>query len=172
MAVRHVSAIAFAVLGAVGSTVPARDAGAVSPLPAGRPVVADADPRVAVAMDPSQREALRAQMRAHQVAIQAMLAALAAADWDAVAEAAGALGGPGARRAAGGGPGTGAGAGADFRARLPERWFDFARPMHAAAAAVADEARGARRADVALNALARTHGHCVACHASFRLAEP
>lgn len=121
-----------------------------------------ADTRTAVPMSESQQAELRAQMRKHLESLQATLAALAASDWTAVATAANTLT-PGQGRGMGQGPMH------SFRSALPPDWFTFARPMHQQFAAIAAEATGERRSDVALAALAQAAAQCTGCHASFRV---
>lgn len=118
------------------------------------------DTRAVVPMTEPQREDLRAQMRRHLESIQAILAALAAADWEAVGAAAGTFA-----------PGRGAGQrpAHSFRDALPAGWFTFARPMHQAFARVEAEAAGERRSAEVIAALATGTAQCTACHASFRL---
>ncbi|MBK8069071.1 MAG: DUF3365 domain-containing protein [Rhodanobacteraceae bacterium] len=124
------------------------------------PAAAAKDSRAVIEMSESQREELRAQMRAHLDAVQAILAATAASDWDAVARAAEAFG-PG--RGQGRGPAHG------FRSALPDGWFSFARPMHQAMRAIADEAGTGKRSAQVVAGLAQATAQCTACHASFRV---
>jgi hypothetical protein len=119
---------------------------------------AGSDARRLVALTPTQQDDLRAQMRAHMASTQAMLAALAADDWQAVASA-----------ADGFGPGQAGAGGHSFRAALPAEWFTFAQPMHMALRELADEARGEQRMPQALRLLADAHARCVGCHAVFRV---
>ena len=127
-------------------------------------VALDADARTPIAMTAAQQRALRTQMRGHLDSVQQLVAALAAADWTTVAEAASGFA-PGRGR----GAGHGMGPGSNFRDALPEQWFSFARPMHGAMNALADEARGARRLDAALSRLAEATEQCTSCHAAFRI---
>lgn len=132
------------------------------PAAAGNAQTDVADTRTAVPMSDSQQAELRAQMRKHLESLQATLAALAAADWTAVATAANTLT-PGQGRGMGQGPMH------SFRSALPQDWFTFARPMHQQFAAIAAEAAGQRRSDVALAALAQATAQCTGCHAHFRV---
>jgi hypothetical protein len=130
-------------------------------VPAKAPTAADTtDPRSAVRMSAAQRADLKAQMRAHLESLQATLAALAANDWPAVAAAASTLSPSG---------GHGQGQMHSFRNALPEAWFSYARPMHQQFAAIAAEAAGQRRGDVALKAVAEATAQCTGCHASFQI---
>jgi hypothetical protein len=113
------------------------------------------DPRARIPMSSAQTAALRAEMRHRLETQQRLIAALAAGDWEAAAAAAD----EGTR---------GRHIGADFRSALPEGWFRFARPMHQAFAAAREEARGARRLQVALGHVARAGEFCTGCHATFR----
>lgn len=135
---------------------------------------AAADTRVAVPMSGVQQQALRAEMRRHFDSVQQVIAALSRQDWPAVAAAARAFapghgGGAGAGRGPGGGRGMGQGKGMIYRDALPASWFTLARPMHAAMNAVADEASGAQRVEVALARLAEATAQCSACHATHRI---
>lgn len=123
-----------------------------------QPVSADA--RAMVRMTAPQREELRAQMRQHLESVQAVLAALAASDWEAVGAA-----------AAANAPGRGAGQrpAHSFRDALPAGWFNFARPMHQAFGRIQAEAAGERRSAEVIAALAAGTEQCTACHASFRV---
>ncbi len=114
------------------------------------------DTRTVIPMSAAQREELRAQMRAHLESVQTILAALAAADWDAVKKAAGSFG-------------PGQGPAHRFREALPEGWFTFARPMHQAMRAIVDEASIEQRSAQVVAELANATAQCTACHASFRI---
>lgn len=116
------------------------------------------DTRTVITMTIAQREELRAQMRAHLETVQAILAALADSDWDAVGRAAGDFG-----------PGQGRGQPHSFRSALPEGWFTFARPMHQAISRIVDEALIERRSSEVIAELARATAQCTACHAGFRV---
>jgi cytochrome c556 len=120
--------------------------------------------RTVIKMSHAQREDLRAQMRAHLESVQTILAALTAADWDAVGTAAGSFG-PGQ----GQGRGRGQGPLHSFRDALPEGWFTFARPMHQAMRAIVDEATIEQRSAQVVAELANATAQCTACHASFRI---
>lgn len=123
------------------------------------PQAPSGDARAVVSMTAPQREELRAQMRTHLESVHAVLAALAASDWDAVATAAAAFA-----------PGRGAGRPAhSFREALPPGWFNFARPMHQAFGRIEAEAAGERRSSEVIAALAAGTEQCTACHASFRI---
>lgn len=129
---------------------------------AARPSEAAAqDPRLAVPIRAAQSQRLRAEMRAHLEGVQGMIAALAADDWTAVAELA-------QVQAMGRGMLAADAPGVEFRQRLPPEWRNFGRPMHIDFAALADEARGAKRKDTALELLARATNRCTACHAAIR----
>jgi hypothetical protein len=138
------------------------------------PVTTAGENRATISMTDDQREELRAQMRAHLESVQAILAALAASDWDAVGRAAGSFG-PGPGRGMGQGPGRGQGQGQgagpmhSFRSALPDGWFTYARPMHQAMRAIADEAASGQRSGEVIAELARATAQCTACHASFRI---
>ncbi|HWS26236.1 MAG TPA: DUF3365 domain-containing protein [Xanthomonadales bacterium] len=132
------------------------------PLASGNAQTGVADTRTAVPMSQSQQTELRAQMRKHLESLQSVLAALAASDWSAVATAANTLT-PGQGRGMGQGPMH------SFRSALPQDWFTFARPMHQQFGAIAAEAAGQRRSDVALAALAQATAQCTGCHARFRV---
>ena len=127
-------------------------------------VALDADARTPIAMTADQQRALRTQMRRHFDSVHQLIAALSAGDWAAVAAAA-----SGFAPGRGQGAGQGMGPGSNFRDALPEQWFSFARPMHAAMNALADEARGAQRLDAALSRLAEATEQCTSCHAAFRI---
>lgn len=142
------------------------------------PVAPAGDTRAVISMTDAQREELRAQMRAHLESVQAILAALAASDWDAVGTAAASFGpgpgaGPGPGRGMGPGPGRGQGQGHgpmhSFRSALPDGWFTFARPMHQAMRAIADEAATEQRSAEVIAQLAQATAQCTACHTSFRI---
>lgn len=144
------------------------------------PVAPAVDTRAAITMTSAQREELRAQMRTHLESVQAILAALAASDWNAVGSAAASFGpgpgagtGPGPGGGMGQGPGRGQGQGHgpmhSFRSALPDGWFTFARPMHQAMRAIADEATIEQRSSEVIAQLARATAQCTACHASFRI---
>jgi cytochrome c556 len=140
------------------------------------PAASGGDARAAISMTDAQREELRAQMRAHLESVQAILAALANSDWDAVGSAAASFGpgaGPGRGMGPGPGPGQGRGQGQgpmhSFRSALPDGWFTFARPMHQAMRAIADEAASGQRSAEVIAELARATAQCTACHASFRI---
>ncbi len=140
------------------------------------PVAPAGDTRAAISLADAQREELRAQMRAHLESVQTILAALAASDWDAVGAAAANFS-PGPGRGMGPGPGRGQGQGQgqgqgpmhSFRSALPDGWFTFARPMHLAMRAIADEATNEQRSAEVIAELARATAQCTACHASFRI---
>ena len=127
---------------------------------AGAPAAADA--RIAIPLSPTDAAALRAEMRGQLITVQGLVSALAADDWDTVAELADTQR-PGPQRHAAGPPG--------FRAHLPPGWFDAARPMHQAYGAIAGEARGERRKDAALRQLSAVLSQCTACHAMHRIEE-
>jgi cytochrome c556 len=156
------------------------------------PVAPAGDTRAVISMTDAQRDELRAQMRAHLESVQAILAALADSDWDAVGSAAASFGpgpgrgmGQGAGRGQGRGPGQGQGRGEgqgqgrgqgqghgpmhSFRSALPDGWFTFARPMHQAMRAIADEATSGQRSGEVIAELGRATAQCTACHASFRI---
>lgn len=122
------------------------------------------DTRAVITMTDTQRDELRAQMRAHLESMQAILAALASSDWEAV-------GGAAENFAPGPGPGGGRGQGPmhSFRSALPDGWFTFARPMHQAMRAIVDEAAIDQRSAEVIAELARATAQCTACHASFRI---
>ncbi|MBL8244677.1 MAG: DUF3365 domain-containing protein [Rhodanobacteraceae bacterium] len=124
------------------------------------PQSSSGDVRAVIRLTAPQREELRAQMRQHLESVRAVLAALAAADWDTVATAAAALA-----------PGRGAGQrpAHSFRDALPPGWFNFARPMHQAFGRIQAEAAGERRSAEVIAALAAGTEQCTACHASFRI---
>lgn len=124
----------------------------------------DIDARTPIAMNADQQRALRAEMRRHLDSVHRVIAALSAGDWAGVAAAA-----SGFAPGRGQGAGRGVGPGSNFREALPERWFSFARPMHMAMNALADEASGGRRVDVALARLAEATEQCASCHATFRI---
>jgi hypothetical protein len=146
------------------------------------PVAPAGDTRAAISMTDAQREELRTQMRAHLESVQAILAALADSDWAAVGSAAASFG-PGPGRGMGQGPGRGQGRGQgqgqgpgqghgpmhSFRSALPDGWFTFARPMHQAMRAIADEATSGQRSGEVIAQLAQATAQCTACHASFRI---
>lgn len=131
------------------------------------PKASGPDARAVIRMSAAQREELRAQMRAHLESVHAILAALAAADWEAVGAAAGELGGSGRGQSIGRGPGRPAAH--SFRSALPEAWFSFARPMHQSFRKIADGAGREHRSGEAIAALAEATAHCMACHSSFRI---
>lgn len=120
------------------------------------PVAAVGDSRAVISMTDAQREELRAQMRAHLESVQAILAALANSDWDAVGSAAGSFA-------------PGRGQPHSFRSALPEGWFTFAQPMHQAMHAIVDEATIEQRSTEVIAELASATTQCTACHASFRI---
>ena len=120
------------------------------------------DPRIAIPLSPTHAAELRTEMRGQLMNVQGLIAALAADDWKTVAELADAQA-PGRHRHGGGPPG--------FRAHLPPTWFDLARPMHQGYAGIAEEARGERRKDVALERLSSTMVQCASCHAMHRIEE-
>ena len=123
---------------------------------------AAADARIAIPLSPADAEALRAEMRGQLITVQGLVSALAADDWNTVAELADAQR-PGPQRHPAGPPG--------FRASLPPTWFDLARPMHQNYGAIAAEARGERRKDAALRHLSAVMAQCTACHAMHRIEE-
>lgn len=121
-----------------------------------------ADTRTAVPMSQSQQAELRAQMRKHRKSLQSVLAALAASLDRSRDSGEHADSGPGSR-------GMGQGPMHSFRSALPQDWFTYARPMHQQFGAIAAEAAGERRSDVALAALAQAAAQCTGCHANFRV---
>lgn len=135
-------------------------AGLVAAAPAQPPQPADA--RIGIPLSPVDAADLRANMRVQLMTVQGLVAALAADDWNTVAELADAQR-PGPQRHAAGPPG--------FRAHLPPTWFDLAQPMHQTYGAMAGEARGERRKDVTLRHLSAVMSQCTACHALHRIEE-
>lgn len=135
-------------------------AGLAAAVSAETPAAADA--RIAIPLSPTDAAALRAEMRGQLINVQGLVAALAADDWNAVAELADTQR-PGPQRHPAGPPG--------FRAHLPPTWFDLARPMHHAYGTIAEEARGERRKDAALRHLSSVMAQCTACHAAYRIEE-
>lgn len=131
-------------------------------VPLAQPAAAADDPRVVVPLTGPQSLRLRAEMRVHLEAVQAIIAALAVDDWVAVADLAQTQA-RGRRHAAPGAPG------AEFRQQLPDGWRNFGRPMHIDFGLLVDEARGAMRKDAALEILGRATSRCTACHATFRI---
>ena len=123
---------------------------------------AAADARIAIPLSPADAEALRAEMRGQLITVQGLVSALAADDWNTVAELADAQR-PGPQRPPAGPPG--------FRASLPPTWFDLARPMHQGYGAIVGEARGEQRKDAALRDLSAVMAQCTACHAVHRIEE-
>lgn len=123
---------------------------------------AAADARIAIPLSPTDAAALRAEMRGQFITVQGLVSALAADDWNTVAELADAQR-PGPQRHPAGPPG--------FRAHLPPTWFDLARPMHQNYGVIAAEARGERRKDAALRHLSAVMAQCTACHAMHRIEE-
>jgi len=123
---------------------------------------AAADARIAIPLSPTDAAALRAEMRGQLITVQGLVSALAADDWNTVAELADAQR-PGPQRHPAGPPG--------FRAQLPPTWFELARPMHQGYGALAGEARGERRKDAALRQLSSVMAQCTACHALHRIEE-
>lgn len=121
---------------------------------------AAADARIAIPLSPADAAALRTEMRGQLITVQGLVSALAADDWNTVAELADAQR-PGPQRHPAGPPG--------FRAFLPPTWFDLARPMHQSYGAIAGEARGERRKDAALRHLSSVMAQCTACHAQHRI---
>lgn len=134
--------------------------GLAAAVSAGTPAAADA--RIAIPLSPTDAAALRAEMRGQLITVQGLVSALAADDWNTVAELADAQR-PGPQRHPAGPPG--------FRAYLPPTWFDLARPMHQNYGAIAAEARGERRKDAALRHLSSVMAQCTACHAMHRIEE-
>ena len=134
--------------------------GLAAAVSAGTPAAADA--RIAIPLSPTDAAALRAEMRDQLITVQGLVSALAADDWNTVAELADAQR-PGPQRHPAGPPG--------FRAHLPPIWFDLARPMHQSYGTIAEEARGERRKDAALRHLASVMAQCTACHAMHRIEE-
>ena len=134
--------------------------GLAAAVSAGAPAASDA--RIAIPLSPTDAAALRAEMRGQVIIVQGLVSALAADDWDTVAELADTQR-PGPQRHAAGPPG--------FRAHLPPGWFDVARPMHQAYGAIAGEASGKRRKDAALRQLSAVLSQCTACHAMHRIEE-
>jgi len=129
-------------------------------VPVPRGVARAGDGRAAVTMTPRQSDALRREMRGQLERLESALSALGAGDWPALAAAAATP------------PDVVApGEGADFRRRLPPRWFVLVRPMNEAFAAAASEAGEGRRADVASRHLADAMAQCNSCHAAFRVRE-
>ncbi len=131
------------------------------------PSASAGDSRAAINMSEAQRQDLRTQMRAHLEAVQAILAALADSNWDAIGTAAASFG-PGPGRGMGQGQGH-QGPMHSFRSALPDGWFNYARPMHQAMRAIADEATSEKRSSEVIAELARATAQCTACHASFRI---
>jgi len=129
-------------------------------VPVPRGVARAGDGRAAVTLTPRQSDALRREMRGQLERMESALAALGTGDWPALAAAAATP------------PDVVApGEGADFRRRLPPRWFALVRPMNEAFAAAASEAGEGRRADVAGRHLADAMAQCNSCHAAFRVRE-
>lgn len=134
--------------------------GLAAAAPAESPAAADA--RIAIPLSPADTAALRTEMRSQLITVQGLVSALAADDWNTVAELADAQR-PGPQRHPAGPPG--------FRASLPPTWFDLAWPMHQGYGAIAGEARGERRKDAALRHLSSVMAQCTACHALHRIEE-
>ena len=118
------------------------------------------DSRQAVMLSAEERAQVLKEMNQFLGAVHNIQAALANKDFAAAARAAQAMGPRGGQHDA---------TGQRLHEKLPQGWFDMARPTHQKFLAVARAAQNATTLEAVMQPLADTTRQCVACHAVYRL---
>jgi hypothetical protein len=148
-----IAAVAVIAL-AAGASFTAGETAPPSPRPG-----ADSGPRARLDLKPAQAEALKATMRGHLAALEAIVAALAREDYEKAASVAHTeLGFPKHHEAMQREPGT----------SLPKKYHELAIEHHQAAEDLA-VAIAAKETAPILEELARAIRACTACHEAYRL---